>query len=392
MPRPGVHLSYDFRVEPQSGAGVENPLFDLLSALERQGSIRHAAQALGCSYRHAWGALRDWERRLQRPLVDWAQGRQAKLTPFAQRLLWAERRARARLAPHIEALRSELERAFALADDPQLELLDLAASHDLALPALVALAEREHGLHLALHFTGSTQALQALAEGRCSVAGFHVPRLASPSPVFERALGPLLRPGAHNLVGSHWRRQGLMLRRDQPWPAPGAGAGLAATLAPLAQRGLRWVSRQAGSGTRLLAEHLLAQAGLDARSVDGWDRHVEPTHVALASAIAAGAADVGLGLEAAAAAFGLAFVPLVVEDYHLVCLKPALESPALQRLRQTLAGPGWAQALTALPGYGAQRPGEVLSLTRALPWWRFDAPRRRRRVAARQPAPQPAAD
>jgi hypothetical protein len=24
-----------------------------------------------------------------------------------------------------------------------------------------------------------------------------------------------------------------------------------------------------------------------------------------------------------------------------------------------------------LPGHGAQRPGEVLSLTRALPWWRF---------------------
>ena len=46
-------------------------------------------------------------------LVLWAKGRHARLTPFAQRLLWAERQARTRLTPHVEALRSELARVFA---------------------------------------------------------------------------------------------------------------------------------------------------------------------------------------------------------------------------------------------------------------------------------------
>jgi putative molybdopterin biosynthesis protein len=83
---------------------------------------------------------------------------------------------------------------------------------------------------------------------------------------------------------------------------------------------------------------------------------------------------VGLGIEAAAAQFGLDFVPLMAEDYHLVCLKDALDHPAVQRLRQVLAGPRWLQALDALPGYQrADSIGEVLSLTRALPWWQFRA-------------------
>ena len=50
-------------------------------------------------------------------LVVWTQGQPARLTPLAERLLWAETRARTRLTPHIEALRNELERVLSLAFD-----------------------------------------------------------------------------------------------------------------------------------------------------------------------------------------------------------------------------------------------------------------------------------
>jgi len=46
-------------------------------------------------------------------------------------------------------------------------------------------------------------------------------------------------------------------------------------------------------------------------------------------------------------------------------------------LRSVLASPAWAAALETLPGYGPQRPGEVLSLTQALPWWHFARPKTR---------------
>ena len=102
-----------------------------------------------------------------------------------------------------------------------------------------------------------------------------------------------------------------------------------------------------------------------------YDAAVEFTHVAVAASIAAGEADVGMGVEAAAATHGLGFMPLVEEDYYLVCLKDQLHSPAIQRIRDALTSPAWGRALNTLPGYHPHQPGDVLSLTRALPWWAF---------------------
>ena len=195
-----IRLGYTFEAHGQAGAEIANPLFDLLSALREQGSISHAARATGQSYRHVWGSLKHWESVLGNPLVQWTQGKHARLTPLAERLLWAERQARVRMTPHVEALRRELQRVFALADDATHDVLGLAASHDLALPMLQNLAEAHHGLHLDVRFTGSEDALRSLLDGRCRVAGFHVPRLTQPAPMFKRALRPLLKPGTHKLI------------------------------------------------------------------------------------------------------------------------------------------------------------------------------------------------
>jgi putative molybdopterin biosynthesis protein len=373
MPRPGVHLQYSFESHGQRGADIDHPLFDLLGALHQHGSIRHAAAATGASYRHVWGALKRWEQALAQPLVVWAKGQPARLTPYALRLLAAERQARVRMTPHIEALRAELERVPALALDEHLSVLEVYASHDLALPLLRDLAAAR-GLHLALRFAGSVDALRALAQRRCTVAGFHVPALPAGSPVFAAALKPLLRPGRHKLIGALRRTLGLMLR-------PGLGAP-PATLADAARAGLRWINRQPGSGTRLLMEHLRAEAGLDAAALPGWDKRVEHTHVAVAAALAHAEADVGPGVEAAARTAGLGFVPLVTEDYHLVCLADALDTPPLLALRALLASADWATAVGALPGCTpSAQAGRVLSLTRALPWWHYARARHPRRQA-----------
>ena len=83
----GLHLRYAFEPGEQQGADLGNPLFDLLAAVIEGGSIRHAAQTLGCSYRYAWGSLRKWEATLGEPLIIWSQGQRARPTQFAERLL-----------------------------------------------------------------------------------------------------------------------------------------------------------------------------------------------------------------------------------------------------------------------------------------------------------------
>jgi len=370
----GVHLQYTFEPEGQRGAAVHNPLFDLLQAIHEHGSIQHAAKSLGASYRHIWGALKKWEETMGEPLVTWSQGQPARLTPFADRLLWAETRARTRLTPHIEALRAELERVLAEALDGSQHVLTVFASHDLALPLLRDVASARHGLHIDLRFAGSVDALQALAQGRCLVAGFHVPPLQGGSALFAAAMKPLLKPGLHKLIGCVRRNQGLMVARGNPLGITGLQ-----DLAHRAQGGHRpprFINRQSGSGTRLLFDHLLQEQGIAPQDISGYQAAPEDSHLAVAAAIASGVADVGPGIEAAASQFGLDFIPLLAEDYFLVCLKDALEHPAVLKLRQALEEPEWPTTLQALPGYHAEQSGQVLSLTQALPWWHYRVPKR----------------
>jgi putative molybdopterin biosynthesis protein len=368
----GVWLRYAFEPGEQRGAELGNPLFELLAAVIEGGSIRHAAQVLGTSYRHVWGSLRRWEETLGEPLITWSQGRKARPTELAQRLLWAERRARTRMQPHIEALRADLGRVLADARDERHQVLNVRASHDLALPVLQQHLAESASLHLSIGFQGSVDALRALNDGQCLVAGFHVPVLESAAPVFARALKPLLKRKSHRLIACSRRVQGLMVRKEH--------AGRVRSLSDVIAGGLRFVNRQPGSGTRLLVDHLMQQHGVHGLS---WE-HVENTHVAVALCVASGVADAGIGVEAAALQFGLHFAPVIEECYFLACLRP--DHAAVQRLRDVLAGERWRQILENLPGYRpAVRPGALMAIEEALPGWR-----RTRSTAARRPARHPA--
>jgi putative molybdopterin biosynthesis protein len=356
-----VQLSYSFAATGRTGP-IRNALIELLGAVREHGSISAAAKGLGLSYRHVWGELKRWETDLAHPLVVWEKGQRARLTEFGEKLLWAERQAQARLAPQIEALHADLERAFAVAFDEGAHVLTLFASHDDALAAL-----REDAAHARLHldarFCGSVDAITALNQGRCVMAGFHVPPQRRPGSLAQRTYQPLLRTGHHKLIGFARRSQGLIVAKGNP-------LGLQ-NVADIAAKRARFVNRAIGTGTRVLFDELLLEAGIDAKAVEGH-ASAEPSHAAVALAVASGAADVGLGIEPAARARGLDFVPLLQEDYYLVCLKDALDEPAVKALREFLQSRAWQERLGALPGYSPMRSGEVLSLRDQLPWWEFE--------------------
>lgn len=368
MHRPQLHYTFD-RDTPGHASLIRNPLLDLLHAVQAQGSISAAARALGLSYRHVWGELKRWENELGNELIVWDKGQAARLTEFGNKLLWAERQVQARLAPQIDTLQADLARAFAIAFDDQVHVLTLFASHDDALLALRNHAASHHALQLDIRFTGSVDAIRALNEGRCVVAGFHTVSPATPGSMAQAAYKSLLKPGLHKIMGFAQRTQGLILARGNP-------LGLHC-LADVVNKQARYANRALGTGTRVLLEELLAKEGLQAENLLGYAQD-EPSHSAVAHAVASGEADTGLGIEAAARARALDFVPLVEEDYHLVCLKSALAEPAVQALSETLQSTDWHQELSKLPGYQIVRPqnsGRVLSLRRTLPWWHFRNPK-----------------
>jgi putative molybdopterin biosynthesis protein len=347
---------------------IRNALMDLLHAVQDSGSISAAAKSLGLSYRHVWGELKRWEGELGHALIVWEKGQPARLSVFGEKLLWAERQAQARLAPQIESLHADLERAFAVAFDEAAHVLTLFASHDDALAALREHAIGSAALHLDVRFCGSVDAITALNEGRCTIAGFHTPPRPGPGSLAQRTYQPLLQPGRHKLIGFARRTQGLIVAAGNP-------LGLA-SIADVAVQRARYVNRALGTGTRLLLDELLAQSQLAPGDIAGY-ANSEPSHTAVAQAVAAGVADAGLGIEAAARSRGLDFVPLLKEDYYLVCLKTALDEPATQALLQVLRGEAWQRELAALPGYEAEACGEVLSLRARLPWWKFATTKKR---------------
>ena len=359
----GLHLRYAFEPGEQYGAALGNPLFELLAAVAEGGSIRHAAEALGTSYRHAWGALRKWEGLLGEPVIDWSKGQRARLTPFAEKLLWAERRVRLRMQPHIESLRSDLAQILLVARDERHQVLRIRASHDLALPILRQHVAHTDDLHLDIGFQGSADALRALNAQQCLVAGFHVPASLGAAPFFSRALKPLLDPGSHRLIAYSRRMQGLMVRREH--------AEMVRTFPDVARQGLRFANRQSGSGTRMLVDHLIHEHSIPADQLRGYHDHIEHTHVAVALCVASGVVDAAIGIEAAALQLGLHFVPLIEENYFLACLATNIGHPGVQRLRTVLAGSGWQKILAGLPGYEpTAAPGSLLAIESALPWWR----------------------
>ena len=80
---------------------------------------------------------------------------------------------------------------------------------------------------------------------------------------------------------------------------------------------------------------------------------------AAAKAVADMEADVTIGIEAAAAVFGLTFVPLTTERYDLVVPEEEWENPVVQALIDLIRASNWQTSVQALRGYDLQQSGTV---------------------------------
>jgi putative molybdopterin biosynthesis protein len=221
-------------------------------------------------------------------------------------------------------------------------------SHDLVLDlAASALRADDPMVTLASSNVGSLGGLVALRDGLCHIAGSHLLDPATGEytlPYVDRVLGEA-RPAVVRLVH---RDQGLMV-------APGNPLGLAG-VGDLVRPGVRYVNRQRGAGTRVLLDFELGQLQISPDAIEGYARE-EPTHLAVAAAIAAGRCDAGLGIMAAARAFGLDFVPVTQEPYDLVVGAEAMDSPLLAPLWSLLRSDRFQAAVTDLGGYSTKEMG-----------------------------------
>jgi len=240
----------------------------------------------------------------------------------------------------VELLRgpAEIDRTIVAIGSHDL-VLDLAASWLRAADPLITLASSN---------VGSLGGLVALRDGLCHLAGSHLLDPATGEytlPYLDRIFGPEADLAVVRLVH---RQQGLLV-------APGNPLGLSG-IDDLKRPELRYVNRQRGAGTRVLLDQELAGRGIDPAGVTGYGRE-EHTHLAVAAAVAAGSADTGLGIQAAARAFGLDFVPVAQEPYDLVLRVGGLGDALLAPLWTLLDRPDFRAAVEALGGYSCAETG-----------------------------------
>ncbi|MGQ0656958.1 MAG: substrate-binding domain-containing protein [Chromatiales bacterium] len=348
----GLNLDVRWKLSGGESAEFEPELFALLQEIEASGSLLAAAKTLGVSYRYAWELMRTWSRRIGHPLAELQRGRGAKLTSLGVKLLWGQRRINARLGPTLESLASELDTEIgAVVRGHEAAPLRALASHGLAVAMLRDLVNATGLCHLDLQFRGSLDCLRMLRAGKCDIAGFHVP---------EGALGTRLAPRYRRLIDVESDAFVHVVRREQGIMLASGNPKKIRAVPDLAQAGVRFVNRQPRSGTRLIFDALLEEAGIEAADVRGYHNE-EFTHMAVAAMIASGAADAGFGIKAAAAQLGLAFIPVVSENYLFAMTRQTLAARPAQAIREVLRGRDFRRRIAALPGYDVSRADTVLT-------------------------------
>lgn len=218
-----------------------------------------------------------------------------------------------------------------------------SGSHDLALEGIAEhLTKHVNLLNLSV---GSLDGLVNLRQGLCQISGSH---LLDENGEYNTPFVKHLFPDRDvEVVTLAHRTQGLMFAGGNPKSIK--------SISDIARTEVRFVNRNAGSGTRLWLDAELRKKKIPAEKIHGYEKQVK-THSEAASLISQKKADASLGLQAAAQQYGLGFIPLFEERYDLVL--PNEQERQLNPLLDYIQTADFRNMLNSLTGYNTTHSGE----------------------------------
>lgn len=222
-----------------------------------------------------------------------------------------------------------------------------SGSHDLALEEIAE--------HLNRHVTllslpvGSLDGLVNLRQGLCQLSGAHI--LDETGEYNTPTVRHIFPDRDVELVTLAHRTQGLILAAGNP-------RGIK-KVSDIARANVKFINRNAGSGTRLWFDAELKKQSIDSAHINGYGSTVK-THSEAAVLILQGKADVSIGLQAAAHQHELDFIPLFEERYDLIL--PREQEKNLNPLLDYIQTTDFRSSLISLSGYNTQHSGEQVVL------------------------------
>ena len=227
----------------------------------------------------------------------------------------------------------------------------VTGSHDLVLDILRnELQEEFSDFNLVSFNVGSMGGLLALKQKRTHLATAHLldPENGEYNLPYIKKMLPQRELKVVNLT---YREQGIMVKRGNPKNIKG--------IDDLVKKDIKFINRQKGSGTRVLLDYLLKKKGINPLDIHGYSKE-EYTHLMIASAVAEGSVDAGLGILSAAKAFHLDFVPVAKERYDIIIPKEYYSSLKIQKLLTIIRSEKFRKKVLSLGGYDLSQSGKVI--------------------------------
>lgn len=223
---------------------------------------------------------------------------------------------------------------------------------DLSLDILAKHMEKNiSGIRPLRSYVGSLDSLISMYRGESDIVSTHL--LDGDTGEYNLPyIRKLLVGSSYMVVNMLSRNAGLYVKQGNPLSIKG--------WSDLARPGLRLVNREKGSGARVLLDEQLRLHSIKAEQLAGYELE-QSNHLGVASKVASGEADVGVGIEKAASIVGqIDFIPLIQERYDLVMLKTTHNQAWIDALLQILRSSEFKKELQNISGYDLSRTGEIL--------------------------------
>ncbi|WP_026692298.1 substrate-binding domain-containing protein [Peribacillus kribbensis] len=224
------------------------------------------------------------------------------------------------------------------------------SGQDLVLDIFGKYIEKKSSYKTLRSHTGSLNSLISMYNGECDIASLHM---------FDGDTGEYNIPYIKRiLVGYSYILINLMSRKAGIYVQKGNPLQIQ-SCRDLQQKHVRIVNREKGSGARILLDEQLRLNSIPANGIVGYDQE-ETSHLSVASSIASGKADAGIGSEKAAKLAGIDFVPLISERYDLAILKTSATQPLIQTAKEILDSEEFQTEVASLGDYDTALTGKVM--------------------------------
>jgi len=229
-------------------------------------------------------------------------------------------------------------------------LLLIAGSNDILLDRALPLFRKKKPDYVALYGNlGSLGGLKALRQGLCHMATSHLAQDDGEEYNFSHAANELEElPAVVNFC-----------RREQGFLVPKGNPRKIRSVADIGAMDLQVVNRPLEASTRLLFDRELQKAGLDCRSVKGYEKEFQ-SHLEIGLEVLSGRADIGPAIHAVASLLDLDFLPLGWERFDLLIPKDGFFAEGVQMFLDLLHSGDFHKMAKDLAGYDLSLSGKMV--------------------------------